>query len=50
MAYEIGTCKLAFDGPKGRIKDNGKYVVVWTKASGEWKAAADIFNSNLAAQ
>ena len=48
LAYETGTYSLAFDGPKGRVQDQGKYVVVWKKEAGRWKAAADIFNSNLA--
>ena len=47
LAYETGTYSLAFDGPKGRVEDKGKYVVVWKKEGGHWKAAADIFNTNL---
>jgi hypothetical protein len=36
--------------PKGKVlTDTGKYVVVWRKVGGEWKAAADIFNSDLPA-
>ena len=27
-------------------EDVGKYVVVWRKVGDEWKAAADIFNSD----
>jgi uncharacterized protein (TIGR02246 family) len=50
IAYEIGTYSLAFDGAKGRVQDQGKYVVVWKKEGGRWKAAADIFNTNLPAQ
>jgi uncharacterized protein (TIGR02246 family) len=50
LAYETGTYSLAFDGPKGRVEDKGKYVVVWKKEGGQWKAAADIFNTNLAPQ
>jgi ketosteroid isomerase-like protein len=46
LASEIGTYTLAFDGPKGRVQDQGKYVVVWKKEGGRWKAAADIFNTN----
>jgi len=47
LAYDIGTYNLAFDGPAGRVEDNGKYVVVWEKTdAGEWKVLADIFNSN----
>jgi uncharacterized protein (TIGR02246 family) len=50
MAYDVGNYSLAFDGPHGRAKDEGKYVVVWKKEDGEWKAAADILNTNLPAQ
>ena len=49
LAYETGSYSLAFDGPKGRVQDQGKYVVVWKKEGRAWKAAADIFNSNLPA-
>ena len=48
LAYETGTYELAFDGPKGRVQDKGKYVVVWKKEGAKWKAAADIFNTNMA--
>jgi uncharacterized protein (TIGR02246 family) len=51
MAYEIGTYTLSFEPPtRGRAGDMGKYVVVWTKEDGAWKAAVDIFNSNLPLQ
>ena len=49
MALDRGTYKLAI-APNGTAKtDTGKYVVVWRKVGGEWKAAADIFNSDLPA-
>ncbi len=50
LAYDVGTYALGFDSDSGRVNDRGKYVVVWKKVEGEWKAAADIFNSNLPAQ
>jgi ketosteroid isomerase-like protein len=50
MAADIGTYDLSFDGKSGRVQDKGKYVVVWRKIGGEWKAVADIFNTNLKAQ
>jgi ketosteroid isomerase-like protein len=31
----------------GQPQDRGKYVVVWKKVGGEWKAFHDIFNSDL---
>ena len=39
VAYDIGTSE-------GANNDQGKYVVVWKKLDGEWKVAADIFNSD----
>ena len=46
MALDRGTYKLAV-APDGTVQnDTGKYVVVWRKIGGEWKAAADIFNSD----
>jgi uncharacterized protein (TIGR02246 family) len=49
MALDRGTYKLAV-APNGTAQtDSGKYVVVWRKVDGEWKAAADIFNSDLPA-
>ncbi|WP_155264049.1 YybH family protein [Sphingomonas segetis] len=49
MALDRGTYSLKA-APKGTAQtDTGKYVVVWRKIAGEWKAAADIFNSDLPA-
>ena len=50
LASDIGTYTLAYDGPAGRVEDYGKYVVVWRKVDGQWRVAADIFNSNRPAQ
>ncbi len=46
IAYESGTYRLGYDGPKGRIEDVGKFVVTWKKVNGEWKVTHDIFNSD----
>jgi uncharacterized protein (TIGR02246 family) len=49
MALDRGTYRLEV-APDGTAQtDTGKYVVVWRKIGGEWKAAADIFNSDLPA-
>lgn len=49
MALDRGTYRLATT-PNGTAQtDTGKYVVVWRKIGGKWKAAADIFNSDLPA-
>lgn len=46
MALDRGTYRLAATPPGGPINDSGKFVVVWRKVDGEWKVAADIFNSD----
>jgi uncharacterized protein (TIGR02246 family) len=46
MAYDVGTYRFAFDGPQGRVEDEGKYTVVWRKIDGQWKVASDAFNSD----
>lgn len=46
MALDRGTYQLSLDGPEGETKDIGKYVVVWRNVDGQWKVAADIFNSD----
>lgn len=48
LASDLGTYSLAFDDGKRRVRDVGKYVVVWKKVDGKWKVAADIFNSDRA--
>ncbi len=49
MALDRGTYRVAV-APEGTQQiDTGKYVVVWRKVGGEWKAAADIINSDLPA-
>jgi uncharacterized protein (TIGR02246 family) len=47
LAYDRGTYRFVMDTPEGRIEDVGKYVVVWKKVDGEWRAALDISNSDL---
>lgn len=48
LAYEIGTFDLTLADQTGKSAAiRGKYVVAWRKqANGEWKAAADIFNTD----
>jgi uncharacterized protein (TIGR02246 family) len=47
MALDRGTYRLSVSPSGTPQTDTGKYVVVWRKVNGEWKAAADIFNSDL---
>jgi ketosteroid isomerase-like protein len=46
-AIEQGTYSFEIPSTPGAIQDNGKYLVVWTKAGGTWKATKDIWNSDL---
>ena len=49
LAMDRGSYELRFDGESGPVRDVGKFIVVWKKVAGEWKVAADIFNSDLKA-
>ncbi len=48
LAYEVGTFELTVNDAQGSPTITpGKYVVVWKKQpKGDWKAAADIFNTD----
>jgi uncharacterized protein (TIGR02246 family) len=46
MALDRGKYDLAMAPGGTPMTDTGKYVVVWRKVDGQWKAAADIFNSD----
>jgi ketosteroid isomerase-like protein len=52
LAYIVGAYQLTMKDSQGKpALDRGKFVEVWKKqADGKWKVAADIFNSDLAAQ
>ena len=49
MALDRGTYSLTIAPDGAKQTDTGKYVVVWRKIGREWKAAADILNSDLPA-
>jgi ketosteroid isomerase-like protein len=51
MAWVSGTYELTMNNASGKpINDRGKYLEVWQKQTdGNWKCAADMWNSNLAA-
>ena len=50
MAWVSGTYELTLNDANGKpINDRGKYLEVWQKQTdGNWKCAADMWNSNLA--
>lgn len=46
-AYAVGTFTMSGSAPDGsEWSDEGKYVVVWQNVEGDWKMAADIWNSS----
>jgi ketosteroid isomerase-like protein len=49
MAAERGHFTLTLTPKNGGLPmtDNGKYVVVWRKTNGTWRASMDIFNSDM---
>ena len=51
MAWVSGRYKLRMNDANGKpINDRGKYLEVWEKQTdGNWKCAADMWNSDLAA-
>jgi ketosteroid isomerase-like protein len=50
MAWVSGTYELTMNDPSGKpANDRGKYLEVWEKQpDGNWKCAADMWNSDLA--
>ncbi|HET7708071.1 MAG TPA: DUF4440 domain-containing protein [Sphingomicrobium sp.] len=46
MALDRGTYRFAATPNGAPYAEVGKFVVVWRKVGGEWKVAADIFNSD----
>ncbi|HUP01101.1 MAG TPA: DUF4440 domain-containing protein [Gemmatimonadota bacterium] len=49
LAYEIGSFDVAGTTPEGTAwEEEGKYLVVWENVDGEWKMAADAWNSDAA--
>lgn len=47
MAIDIGTYAFSFEPPEGKVEDRGNYLVVWEKRNGQWKVAADMYNSSV---
>lgn len=47
IAVELGRYRLTWDGPDGRLRDEGKYIVTWKREGGDWRIDLDILNSDL---
>ncbi|MGI8498242.1 MAG: SgcJ/EcaC family oxidoreductase [Gemmatimonadaceae bacterium] len=41
LATEIGTYRMSFDGPGGKVNDSGSYTTTWRKIDGRWRVATD---------
>lgn len=46
LATESGNYKLSYDGPKGKVNDDGGFVTVWRKNGGEWKVVSEAATSS----
>ena|ERR1035437_590671 len=46
VAVDFGKVAFGYIGPKGRVMNIGKYVVVWKKVNGAWKVLYDSYNMN----
>ena len=46
MAYALGWYRMPFEGPEGRMVEEGKYTIVWRKVDGEWKYLVGCWNNN----
>ena len=47
IAYDRGNYHFEMITTDGILKADGKYIIVWKKINGEWKAIADISNSDI---
>ena len=48
VAIETGHYDLSVRPATGQaVKDAGKYIVVWKKSNGRWRAFQDMFNSDM---
>ncbi|HUQ98056.1 MAG TPA: SgcJ/EcaC family oxidoreductase [Gemmatimonadaceae bacterium] len=41
VATEIGTYTLSYNGPQGRVNDQGNYTTIWHKIDGQWRVYDD---------
>lgn len=51
LGYTHGAYAMTMNDPSGKpAKDTGKFVAAYRKQAGQWKAVADIFNTDLPPQ
>lgn len=47
LAYDLGNSTATMNGPNGPYEDKQKYLIIWKKIDGKWKAVAGSFSSDL---
>jgi ketosteroid isomerase-like protein len=47
LAYDLGNSTAKVMGPDGPVDDKQKYLIIWKKINGKWKAIAGSFSSDL---
>jgi uncharacterized protein (TIGR02246 family) len=50
MAWNYTWNRAVYEGPEGRIEDEGKALSVWQKINGEWKIVAISYSSDKPAK
>ena len=47
LAYDLGNSTAMVNSPDGPVEDKQKYLIIWKKVDGNWKAVAGSFSSDL---
>jgi ketosteroid isomerase-like protein len=47
LAYDLGNSTAMVNSPDGPVEDKQKYLIIWKKIDGNWKAVAGSFSSDL---
>ena len=47
LAYDLGNSTAMVNSPDGPVEDKQKYLIIWKKIDGKWKAVAGSFSSDL---
>ena len=47
LAYDLGNSTAIVNSPEGPVEDKQKYLIIWKKIDGKWKAVAGSFSSDL---
>lgn len=50
MAYDIGKCRVLYEGPERRFEEMATYLRIWQKVDGQWKIVVDYWSNEGAQQ